>query len=315
VVEPILPAGEAPRDRRPLLGYGMVILASTLFAVNGTVSKVIQDAGLSSARLAQVRSTGALLGFALVLVLTKPEAFRLRARELPLLVLFGVCGLAFVQWFYFVAIHRLEIGIALLLQYLAPLLVALWARFVGHEQLRRRIWFALALALGGLTLVLDVWSGVTLDTRGVIACFAAALSYALYILVAEHAVSIRDPISLSCYGFFFASLFWAAVQPWWTFPGSVVAGSTSLHGHLSSLHLPVWALIAWMIVLGAIVPFALVVTALRHVSATRAGIAAMVEPPAATIVAFLWLGESLGLVQLLGGAVVLAAIGLAQSSR
>jgi drug/metabolite transporter (DMT)-like permease len=315
VVEPILPAGEPPRDRRPLLGYGMVLLAATLFAVNGAVSKVILEAGLSSPRLAQVRSTGALVGLAALLALTSPARLRLRRRELPLLVLFGVAGLAFVQWFYFVAIHRLAIGIALLLQYLAPLLVALWARFVGHEQVRRRIWLALVLALAGLSLVVEIWSGVALDGLGVLACFGAALSYALYILVAEHAVSTRDPISLSCYGFFFASLFWAAVQPWWTFPGSVVAGTTSLGGHLASLHTPVWALVAWMILLGTIVPFALVVTALRHVSATRAGIAAMLEPPAAAVVAFLWLGESLGLVQLLGGAVVLIAIGLAQSSR
>ena len=315
MVEPILPAGARPRDRRPLLGYGMIFLASTLFAINGTVSKVIQDAGLSSARLTQVRSTGAFAGFTLVLVLTNRKALRLRAREIPLLVLFGVCGLAFVQWFYFIAIHRLAIGIALLIQYLAPLLVALWARFVGHEEVRRRIWLALALALAGLALVTEIWSGIALDTRGVAACLAAALSYALYILVAEHAVATRDPISLSCYGFFFASLFWAAVQPWWSFPDGVVGRTTSLHGHLASVHLPVWALVAWLIVLGAIVPFALVVTALRHVSATRAGIAAMLEPPAATLVAFLWLGESLGLFQLLGGGIVLGAIALAQTSR
>lgn len=315
MVEPILPAGEPPRDRRPLLGYGMVLLAATLFAVNGTVSKVILEAGLSAPRLAQIRSTGALVGLAAILALTSPARLRPAARELPLLVLFGVAGLALVQWFYFVAIHRLAIGIALLLQYLAPLLVALWARFVGRERVRRRIWLALALALTGLSFVVEIWSGVALDGLGVAACFGAALSYALYILVAEHAVSTRDPISLSCYGFLFASLFWAAVQPWWTFPGSVVARSTSLAGHLSGLHAPVWALVAWMIVLGTIVPFALVVTALRHVSATRAGIAAMLEPPAATVVAFLWLGESLGTFQLLGGGVVLAAITLAQSSR
>ena len=165
------------------------------------------------------------------------------------------------------------------------------------------------------TLVVESWSGIALGGLGVAACLAAALSYALYILVAEHAVATRDPISLSCYGFFFASLFWAAFQPWWSFPDGVVGRTTSLHGHLASAHLPVWALVAWLIVLGAIVPFALVVAALRHVSATRAGIASMLEPPAATLVAFLWLGESLGLFQLLGGGLVLSAIALAQTSR
>src|SRR5919197_674418 len=109
----------------------MVFLASTLFAINGAVSKVIQEAGLSSARLTQVRSTGAFVGFALVVALTNRRTLRLRAREVPLLVVFGVCGLAFVQWLYFIAIHRLAIGIALLLQYLAPLLVALWAGSSG----------------------------------------------------------------------------------------------------------------------------------------------------------------------------------------
>ena len=315
MVEPILPAGAPPRDRRPVLGYGMVLLAATLFAVNGTVSKVILDAGLPSSRLAEIRSTGALVGLGLVLALTSPARLRLRARELPTLVLFGVFGLAFVQWFYFVAIHRLAIGIALLLQYLAPLLVALWARFVYREHVRRRIWVALGLALIGLSLVVEVWSGLALDGRGVAACFAAALSYAFYILVAEHAVSTRDPISVSCYGFLFASLFWAAIRPWWTFPGSVVARSTPLLGHLSGLHAQVWTLVAWMIVLGTIVPFALVVTALRHVSATRAGIAAMLEPVIAIVVAWAWLGQALHAAQLAGGAVVLAAIALAQTAR
>ena len=72
MVEPILPAGAPPRDRRPFLGYGMVLLAATLFAVNGTVSKVILDAGLPSSRLAEIRSTGALVGLGLVLALTSP---------------------------------------------------------------------------------------------------------------------------------------------------------------------------------------------------------------------------------------------------
>src|SRR2546421_11859259 len=109
MVEPILPAGAPPRDRRPLLGYGMVFLASTLFAVNGAVSKVIQEAGLSSARLTQVRSTGAFVGFALILLLTNRRTLRLRAREVPLLVVFGICGLAFVQWFYRSEEHTSEL--------------------------------------------------------------------------------------------------------------------------------------------------------------------------------------------------------------
>lgn len=293
----------------------MVMTAATLWAVNGTVSKVILTTGLSSLRLAQVRSTGAFLLLAIGLAAARPEALRLRARELPYFIVFGAGGLALVQWFYFLAIHRLQVGIALLIQYLAPVLIALWARYVFHERVRARIWVALGLALTGLALVVEIWSGLSLSAAGVAASLGAAVAYSVYVLMAEHRVGDRDPISLVCFGFLFASVLWALVQPWWRFPGDVVRESVSLHGHLSSLDLPVWVLIAWMIVLGTIAPFALLVSALRYIPATRAGIVAMLEPVAGTIVAWAWLGESLSGVQLFGASVVLAAIFLAQTAR
>src|ERR687885_1414653 len=187
MVEPLVPVREKPRDRRPLLGVSLVLLATALFAVNGTVSKVILESGLSSLRLAQVRSTGALVGLVLGLAAFSPGRLRVRRSELPLLAVLGVFGLALVQWFYFVAIHRLAIGIALLIQYLAPLLVALWARLVRHEPVRRRIWVALGIALFGLRLVVEIWSGVALDALGVAASLGGAVTYALYVLLPERA--------------------------------------------------------------------------------------------------------------------------------
>ena len=315
VAEPLIVPLAERREPRPVLGYAMVMTAATLWAVNGTVSKVILTTGLSSLRLAEVRSTGAFVLLALALAVTRPETLRIRRRELPYFILFGVGGLALVQWFYFLAIHRLEIGIALLIQYIAPVLVALWARYVLHEPVRRRIWLALALALAGLALVVEIWSGLSLNAAGVAASLGAAGSYALYILMAEHRIGERDPVSLVCIGFLFASILWAVLRPWWSFPGHGVGEDVSLHGHLSSVHLPVWSLMAWMVLLGTIVPFALLVSSLRYISATRAGIVAMLEPVAGALVAWVWLGETLGGVQLVGAAVVLAAIFLAQSAR
>jgi drug/metabolite transporter (DMT)-like permease len=315
VAEPVFVAVDARPERRRLLGYAMVMTAAALWAVNGTVSKVILSSGLSSLRLAEIRSTGAFGLLALVLAVARPATLRLRRREVPYLVLFGAGGLALVQLFYFLAIHRLAIGIALLIEYLAPVLVALWARFVMGQAVRRRIWAALALAVAGLALVVEIWSGLSLDAAGVGAALAGAGAYALYLLLAEHGVGDRDPVSLICFGFFFAALLWACLQPWWSFPGGIVADRTSLHGNLAGVHVPVWALIAWMVVLGTIVPFALLVGALRHIAATRAAIVAMLEPVVATLVAWAWLDETLTGVQLAGGAVVLAAIFLAQSAR
>jgi drug/metabolite transporter (DMT)-like permease len=315
VTEPIFPAPQARSDRHPLRGYVMVVVAAILFAVNGTVSKVILASGVSSPRLAEVRSTGAFAVLAAAILMLRPRSLRVGRGELAFLALFGVAGLASVQLLYFLAIHRLEIGIALLIQYLAPLLVALWARYAYREPVRRRIWVALALALAGLALMVEIWSGIELDTAGVAFSLGAAVAFAVYILLAERAVAMRDAFSISCYGFLFAALFWAIVQPWWTFPIHSVGRQVSLLGQLEGLDAPVWALMAWMVVLGTIVPFGLVVAALRHVSATRVGIAAMLEPVAGSVVAYAWLGESLSAVELAGGGVVLVGIVLAQTAR
>jgi drug/metabolite transporter (DMT)-like permease len=294
-----IPAESVTRERQPAIGYAMALGAGTLFAVNGTVSKVVLESGLSSFRLTEVRCTGALIGLFLIIVATRPGALRTDRRELLYLAAFGVFGVALVQLFYFLAIHRLEIGISLLIQYLGPLLVALFAYFVLKEHVRGRLWIALALALGGLTLVVDLWHGVSLDGLGVLFSLCSAVTFAAYLLLAERAVGRRDPISLLCFGF----------------PFDVPGRSVSLLGRLSDQHLPVWLLLTWMILLGTIVPFFLIVGSMRHITATRAGIVAMIEPVVASVVAYAWLGETMNGTTLIGGAVVLCGIVLAQTAR
>lgn len=313
--EPILAADLRPRVRRPVIGYAMVLAATCMWGLNGTVSKAILGEGLSSPRLTEVRSTGAAVVLALALALTQPRRLRVRRRELPFLVAFGILGLAAVQWLYFFAIHRLEIGIALLIQYLAPMLIALWAVFVVKEKVRRRIWVAIILSLGGLALVVDLRHGVSLDTLGTVAALGAAVAFATYILLAEHAVGTRDPVSLLCLGFGIAALFWAVVQPWWSFPAGIVDERAHLDGAWFDFTTPVWVLMVTMIVVGTIIPFLLLVGSLRHISATRTGVTAMFEPVAGALVAFALLGESLTGTQLVGGAIVLAGILLAQTAR
>jgi drug/metabolite transporter (DMT)-like permease len=293
----------------------MVLVAATLFGINGSVAKVALSSGLSSLRLTEARCAGACIGLALVALARSPRSLRITREELPRLALFGIAGVALVQLFYFLAIHRLAIGIALLIQYLGPLLVAIYARTFMHERVRRRIWLALALSLSGLALMVELWQGLTLDGLGVVFALLSAVIFAAYLLMAEREVGRRDPISLMAWGFFFATLFWTVAQPWWSFPADSVGDTVTLQGRLEAWHLPVWALVLWVVVLGSIVPFTLIVGGLRHLTATRVGIAAMLEPVVATVVAWAWLHESLTSVQLVGAAVVLAAIGLAQTAR
>jgi drug/metabolite transporter (DMT)-like permease len=268
-------------------------------------------------RLAEVRATGAALILVVAVALWRPANLRTNRREVLFLAVFGILGLAFVQLFYFVGIQRLDIGIALVINYLAPVFVALWARFFVHEPVRKRLWLAIALCLLGLSLVVELWGGSSsLDSVGVLACLATALAYAGYVLMAERSLAGgRDAYSLLAWGFTFAALFWAVLQPWWSLPVELVDGSASLLGRFEDVEAPVWILLAYIVVLGTVVPFILLVSALHHVPATRVTIVAMLEPVLAAIVAWVWLGEELAAVQIVGGLIVLVGVILAQSAR
>ena len=262
-----LEGGPAVSARRPAVGYALVLVAVSLWAVNGTVGKIIVDSGdVSALRLAELRSTGAGLVLFVAVALVRPATLSVSRREVGFLAVFGIGGLAFVHFLYFVAITHLDIGIALVIQYIAPVLVALWARFFVHEPVRRRLWLALALALAGLSLVVELWSGTALDGVGVAASLAAACAYALYILMAERSLQRgRDVFSLLAWGFIFATAFWTIAQPWWSFPWSRLTAHASLLGRLDHVAAPVWLLVGYVVMLGTVVPFVLMITALHHI--------------------------------------------------
>ncbi|HYI74931.1 MAG TPA: EamA family transporter [Gaiellaceae bacterium] len=309
----LLPAGHS--DDRSRLGYAMVATAATLFAVNGSVMKVTLDSGLTPIELAQIRHTCAALLFLGFLVVVAPGRLRVGRRELAFLVVFGLVCIAFQQWLYLVAIENVPIGVALLIVFTAPLFVALFARFVYREHIRRRVWIAVLLCMVGLALVIEFWTGLAFSVIGVTAALGSALVLSAYMLMAERERKHRDAASLSFYGFLFAALLWAVIQPLWEFPWSALGEDVSLQGNLSEYTAPVWALVGFIVVIGTMVTFSLLTGSLRHISATRASIVATFEPVVATVVAWAWLGETLGAAQLVGGLIVIAGILVAQSAR
>ena len=312
---PVLPEEPGRPDRRHGLGYALVMVAATLFALNGIVSKIALGSELTTLELTQIRSTGAAVGLLVFLLAFARGRLRVGGRELLFLAVFGVTGVAFVQWLYFVAIENLPVGIALLIQFIAPLFIALFAWLVYHEHIRRRIWVALVLCISGLAVVVEVWSGLAFDAVGVTAALGGALALTTYVLMAERERRHRDPVSLSFYGFLFAALFWAVVQPLWNFPWDTLGDSVSLQGRFDDRSAPVWLLVGFVIVVGTMITFSLLTGALRHISATRASIVATFEPVLATVIAWVWLEETFGFAQIAGGAVVLAGIFVAQTAR
>ncbi|MFW3172113.1 EamA family transporter [Geodermatophilus sp. CPCC 206100] len=299
---------------RPALGYAATIAAAVFFAVNGTVSTLALQAGLAPTRLTALRCAGAAVGLLVVLALASPWRLRVTWREVPFLAVFGVVGVALTQFLYYVAIGRLPVGIALVFEMTAPVLIALYVWLVRGERVRRRLWAALLLSLSGLVFVAEVWrGGGSLDPLGVAAALAAAVCLATYYLMGERGTGTRDPVALTCWSFVAAGVFWSVAAPWWDFDAPVLGERVPVS--IGALELPLWVLVAWIVVLGAMVPFWLSLGALRHLHPTTAGLVATVEPVFASVVAWLWVEQVLSGWQVLGGFVVLVGIGLAQTAR
>jgi drug/metabolite transporter (DMT)-like permease len=303
-----------PRVANPSVGYALTLAAAALFAVNGSVSTLVLQAGVPATRLTSLRCAGAALALLVVLAIVAPERLRITWREVPFLAVFGVVGIALTQFLYYVAIGRMPVGIALVFEMTAPVLIALYVWLVRREKVRSRLWVSLLLSLSGLVLVAEVWrDGGSLELVGVAAALVAALCLATYYLMGERGAVTRDPVTLTCWSFVAAAVFWSIAAPWWEFDGALLDGRVAIS--LGSAQLPLWVLVAWIVVLGAVVPFWLSIAALQHLAPTTAGLVATVEPVFASIVAWLWLEQVLSGWQIAGGVVVLTGIVLAQTAR
>jgi drug/metabolite transporter (DMT)-like permease len=301
------------RAARPAAGYALTLASAALFGVNGTVSTLALRAGIPPTQLTALRCTGAAVCLLAVLAVVAPRRLRISWRELPFLAVFGVVGVAMTQFLYYYAIRRMEVGIALVFEMTAPVFIALYVWLVRREKVRSRLWLALLLSLSGLILVAQVWQhGGSLNARGVGAALIAALCLAAYYLLGERGTVNRDPVALTCWSFVAAAVFWAVVAPWWNFDTDLGA---RVPVSLGSLTAPLWVLVLWIVVLGAILPFWLSIAALRHLSPTAAGLVATAEPVFASIVAWLWVEQVLSGWQVAGGVVVLTGIVLAQTAR
>ena len=296
------------------MGYLYALAAALLFGANGSMTKVLLDHGISGSQVTQFRVLAMCVVSGLVLLVVDRKAFRISWRQFGVLVVLGVVGVALLQASYAYAVHLLPVGIALLLEYIAVLLVAVVAFFFLREKVKARLWIAIGLVLAGLAVVAEVWNS-TLNPLGVFFALVAAVTLAFYFLVGERQVSRTPPLAVAFWTGLVASVFWAFFSGWWDIDPSLFASSLSLDGNLDFIVVPFWLALLWSVVFGSFAPFLLSLTALSKMKATAAGVIASSEVIFAFVVAWLWLGQQLNLSQVLGAVVVLVGIVLAQTAR
>lgn len=296
------------------MGYVFALLGAVLFGLNGSVTKMLVEAGLSASQVTLVRVLGTAILSGLVLLFVNRKAFRVSLRLLPMLALLGVVGIGLLQFSYAIAVTLLPVGIALLLEYTAVLMVALVAFLFFKEQVKARLWAAIACVLVGLAIVAQVWMA-TLDPLGVLMALTAAVTLAFYFLLGERMVGRISPLAVVFWTMTSATVFWLAFGDWWKLSPGVLGTPVSLSGALESAVVPLWVPLLWNVAIGSFAPFLLSLLALKYLSATAVGIVASSEVIFAFAFAWLWLREGLGPIQLVGAGIVLVGIVLAQTAR
>ena len=292
-----------------------LITAAFGFAAGGVAAKVLREANLDAFRLTQIRITSAALILLIIALIKGKKQLAVKRSEIKDLVLFGVIGIAVVNSFYYFALKYLYVSVALIIEFTAPIWIALYLRFVKKKNISRTAWIGIICAFSGLVLISQVWTSKSLHPLGVIVAISDALALAYYFLTADRLGQNRSSLSLTTWGMGIAAIFWAIALPWWNFPFEFLTQTFSLSGELSRFSAPGWALILWIVVTATVIPYLLTVAAIKELSASTSSVIAMLEPIIAGVIAWILLNEAFTNIQLFGCAVVLFGIYLADKAR
>ncbi|MFF9352262.1 DMT family transporter [Streptomyces sp. NPDC014734] len=295
------------------VGLGLALVSAFAFGGSGVAAKPLIEAGVDPLHVVWLRVAGA----ALVML---PVAWRHRelVRGRPALLLgFGLLAVAGVQACYFAAISRIPVGVALLIEYLAPALVLGWVRFVQRRPVSRRAAVGAVFAVGGLACVVEVWSGLTFDALGLLLALGAACCQVGYFVLSDRGSGDRaggveppNPVGVIAYGLLTGALVLTVVARPWNMDWRVLGDGAAMDG----TEVPAWLLLVWVVLIATVLAYVTGVISVRLLSPAVAGVVACLEAVVATVLAWVLLGEHLSAPQLVGGSMVLVGAFVAQSA-
>jgi drug/metabolite transporter (DMT)-like permease len=306
-------APEATRtitDRGYLGGFALALTSASSFGLSGSLARSLLDVGWSPAAVVATRVGGAFL------ILLIPCLFLLRRIGLPTgrqslrLLAYGLVAVALAQLCFFSAVQYLSVGVALLLEYLAPVMLIGWHWARSH---RRPAWPVLAgagLSMVGLVFVLDLRGGLSLNPIGVAWGLAAAVCLSAYFLLSEENGTDAPihPLLLTTAGTGIGAGVLLAASAAGILPLAAAPGAAILAGQAVGWWLPVLLLI----LVCAVFAYLSGIVAVRRLGSSLASFVSLTEVIFAVIFAFVLLGQRPGLMQLLGGVLIVAGIGVVQ---
>jgi drug/metabolite transporter (DMT)-like permease len=285
----------------PAKGYFYVVGAAVLWASSGVAGKALFSGGITPFELVQIRVTVSTVLLAVGFFFSDRTLFRIRGRDLIYFLLLGGVAMALVQITYFYAVSKIQVAAAILLQYLAPILVAFYAVCFWSERLTPTKFVSLLFSLMGCYLVVGGYNLhlLRMNWVGIVSALASAVCFAAYTLLGEKGMHRYTPWTVLFYAFLFAALSWHIFYP-------------PFHYLRAGYTLGQWAWMLYVSVMGTVLPFALFFMGINLIRSTRASITATLEPISAGLFAYLFLGEGLAPLQMVGGAMVVGAIVMLQ---
>ena len=277
-------------------GYLFVVAAALLWAISGTASKFIFSNGISPIELVQFRSAGSAVLLVFVLGVRKSFLLKIAPKNIGYFALLGAL-LAVTQFTYLFAISKTIVAVAILLQYQAPLVVALYTLVILREKLAIATVIAIICSLLGCYLVVGAYSLniLSMSKAGIISGLCSAVTFALYTIASESGMRTYSPWTVLFYAFTVAAIILNIIYP-------------PFHALGRSHTLETWWWIFFVTLFGTILPFAFYNLGIQRIRPTHASIAATLEPIAAAIISYVFLGEVLELWQIIGVILVITAI-------
>jgi drug/metabolite transporter (DMT)-like permease len=215
-----------------------------------------------------------------------------------------------VQFTYLFTISETNVATAIFLQYLAPIVTAIYAWLVDRQRLSGKLMVCLGLALGGsFLLIFGGTARLLISPLGLASGLASAVFLAFYTIYGAKGVGKLSPWTLLCYGLLVGSLPWLLIDAGLAATGHGVPGAEFLtQGSM-------WVFFGYIAALATVVPFGLYLTGLRSVAPTQATITGMLEPVVSGLAAYFFLGETLRGAQIAGGILIVLAVVLLQVKR
>lgn len=289
------------------LGVIFMLTAAMLHSLGSVSSKILLDV-FSASQLSLLRSLFTLISLSTIASLYYRDSIKITKKEIIPLIGYGVAATVLSPFMFLNAIDRVPVGIVLIIEYTAPILIVFWLRIFNGIKIRPGILFGMSVCMVGLTLVAIPTGGVEIDGIGMAFAFGAAVALASGYLLAGKALEKRPATIVSLFGFMIGTVAWIITVPAWNFPVNLLFVDITIPQIPALESVKAFWIVILIAIFFSVAPALMVLQGVKLIGPARASAISMSEPVFSTAIAWVILSEFLNSYQILGGIIAIAGL-------